>query len=80
MKKQWPKSESVENMVAQISRKTGDRTRDIDSDDSARIVSWLQEKKVKKSIIRVVIEKTDMALKEKSIQFGEKLPKGLVLK
>ena len=80
MKKKWPKSVAVENMVAQISRKTGDRTRDLDSDDSARIVSWLQEKKVKKSIIKIVIEKTDMALKEKNIQFGEKLPKGLVLK
>ncbi|MDM8538300.1 Hsp70 family protein [Desulfobacterales bacterium HSG17] len=80
MKKKWPKSVAVENMVAQISRKTGDRTRDIDSDDSARIVSWLQDKKVSKSIVKIVIEKTDMALKEKSIQFGEKLPKGLVLK
>ncbi len=80
MKKTWSQSDRVDNMIAQISRKTGDRTRDIDTEESARIIKWLQEKKAKKTIIKMIEDKTDMALKEKNIQFGEKLPKGLILR
>ncbi|MCP4671196.1 MAG: hsp70 family protein [Desulfobacula sp.] len=80
IKKTWSKSDPVYNMVAQTSRKTGDRTRDIDAKDSAKIIEWLQERKVKQSIIRMISEKTDIALKEKNMQFGERLPMGLILR
>ena len=80
MKTTWSKSDPVDNMIAQISRKTGDRTRDIDSEDSDRIIKWLQKREAKQSIMKMINEKTDMALKEKNIQFGEKLPVGLILR
>ena len=80
MKMKWSKDASVENMIVQISRKTGDRTRDIDVENKDRIIKWLQERKVKSYFIKMLNEKNDMALKEKNIQFGEKLPNGLILK
>jgi hypothetical protein len=80
MKKTWHKNDPVEDMIAQISRKTGDRTRDIEPVDRTRIIKWLQARKVKTSVINMIIEKTDIAFKEKNRQFGEKLPKGLILK
>ena len=80
MKKTWHKNDPVEDMIAQISRKTGDRTRDIESVDRTRIIKWLQARKVKTSVIKMISKKTDIALKEKNRQFGEKLPKGLILK
>ena len=80
MKKTWQKNDPVDTMVAQISRKTGDRTRDMEPEDIKRITQWLQKRKVKDSFIRMINEKMEMAAKEKNIQFGEKLPTGLVLK
>ena len=80
MKKTWRKNDPVENMVVQISRKTGDRTRDIEQESVLRIVDWMRARKAKDSLIRVVNEKVEMAVKEKSTQFGEKLPAGLVLR
>ncbi|MCK5163094.1 MAG: hsp70 family protein [Desulfobacula sp.] len=80
MKKTWQKNDSIDNMIAQISRKTGDRTRDIDQENVLRIIDWMNERKAKNFFIRVINEKIDMAVKEKSAQFGEKLPAGLVLR
>ena len=80
MKKTWRENDPVKNMVVQISRKTGDRTRDIDQESVSRIVEWMHERKAKDSLIRVINEKIEMAVKEKSTQFGEKLPAGLVLR
>ena len=80
MKKEWQKSDHVDNMIAQIFRKTGDRTRDIEPADIASVVKWLETRKVKASVIKIISEKTDIVLKEKNRQFGEKLPKGLILK
>jgi hypothetical protein len=80
MKASWKKNDPVETMVAQISRKTNDRTRDIGSDDVVKIVDWLEKRKAKKSLIRRIHERVDMAQKEKNDQFGENLPAGLVLK
>jgi len=80
VKKRWQPNDPVDNMIAQIFRKTGDRTRDIDVKESSKIIEWLKMRKAKKSFIKMIEEKTDMALTEKNIQFGEKLPKGLILK
>jgi len=80
MKKAWQKKDPVEYTIAQISRKTGDRTRDIDPDNVLRITSWLKERKANESFITMINEKKSMAVKERNAQFGEKLPTGLVLK
>lgn len=80
MKKSWKPKDPVENMVAQMSRKTNDRTRDIDHEDVLRIMDWMRDRNAKQSFIKIISEKVDMAVKEKNAQFGEKLPTGLVLK
>ncbi|MCK5837714.1 MAG: molecular chaperone DnaK, partial [Desulfobacula sp.] len=74
MKKKWHQNDPVENMIAQMSRKTGDRTRDLDQEDILRIVDWLKERKARASFIRIINERIDMAPTEKNAQFGEKLP------
>jgi len=79
LKKKWQANDPVDNMIAQIARKTGDRTRDMDHDNALRIMDWMRERKVKTTYIRIVREKTEMAVTEKNAQFGEKLPTGLVL-
>ena len=80
MKKIWQKNDPVDNMVAQIARKTGDRTRDMEPEEINRITGWLHKRKAKGSFIRMINEKMIIAEKEKNVQFGEKLPTGLVLK
>jgi len=80
MKKKWQQNDAIDAMIAQISRKTGDRTRDMEPADTIKITQWLEKRKAKASIVRMVNEKVDMAVKEKSVQFGEKLPPGIVLR
>jgi hypothetical protein len=60
--------------------KTGDRTRDLDPELIRKIVPWLEERQAEVSLIKTVQEKTVRALAEQSVQFGEKLPSGLMLK
>ena len=80
MKKTGQKNVPVENMMVQISRKTGDRTRDMDQETVLKIVDWLRDRNAKKSSIRAMTEKMKIAAQEKNAQFGEKLPAGLVLR
>nr|NJM01507.1 Hsp70 family protein [Desulfobacula sp.] len=77
--KAWQENDPVEPMVAQISRKTGDRTRDIDPESRRKIIDWLEFRKAKGIYAAIINEKTEMALTERNIQFGEQLPTGLVL-
>lgn len=80
MKQKWKIEDPAQSLVAEIVKKTGDRTRDVDFDISAKIVEWLDETGADATLIKRVVEKTKMALNEKSVQFGERLPAGLVLK
>ncbi len=76
----WKKSDPVENMVVQLVRRTGDRTRDIEQEEVLTVERWLKDRNVDKALIKKVNTRVKMALKEKNTQFGEKLPFGLVLK
>jgi hypothetical protein len=80
MKRKWARQDNVDFPVAQMAMKTGDRTRDLDSDLIQKIVKWLNERQADAALIKRVQEKTVRALTEQSVQFGEKLPSGLVLK
>lgn len=80
IKKAWKKNEPVETMVAQMSRKTGDRTRDMDSEDREAVVDWLSQRGGQEKRIHMVNTRIELEAKEKNIQFGEGLPAGLVLK
>ena len=80
MRQNWKIQDPVQSLVAEIARKTGDRTRDVDSDTIAEITQWLEKTGADAALIKKMVEKTKMALKEKNAQFGERLPAGLVLK
>ena len=80
MKQKWKSQDPVHNLVAEMARKTGDRTRDLDTETIEKIIEWLQGSSIKNSLIKMLTEKTRMSLKEKSAQFGERLPAGFVLK
>jgi len=79
MGKAWQKNDPVEPMVAQMSRKTGDRTRDIDPESRRKIIDWLELREAKEIYAAIINEKTEMAVMERNVQFGEQLPTGLVL-
>ncbi len=76
----WSKSDPAENMLAQMARKTSDRVRDIDDDCREEVLAWLEKRKAEPSYAAMVKDTVKMASKEKNIQFGEKLPAGLILK
>ena len=76
----WKATEPIENLIAQISRKTNDRTRDIDEDLRSKIVQWLQRRNADKRLLKKVVELIEIDIKEQNTQFGEKLPAGLILK
>jgi len=80
MKQKWKKQDPVQNLVVEMARKTGDRTRDLDIETISGISKWLEDIGTDKALIKIINEKTRKALKEKNTQFGEKLPGGLVLK
>ena len=80
MKQKWKTQDPVQRLVAEIARKTGDRTRDVDSETIAEIIQWLEKTGADATLIKMMVEKIKIALKEKNAQFGERLPAGLVLK
>ncbi len=80
MKKPWKDNDPVENMVARVSRKTGDRTRDLDQENQTIVVEWLSKRSAPERLIKMVTEKLEIAIKDQNAQFGERLPAGLVLK
>ena len=80
MKMQWKQQDKVDFPVAQMAAKTGDRTRDLDPDLAETVVGWLKSRYAAESVIKPVQEKTARAMADEHVQFGEKLPQGLVLK
>jgi len=76
----WKKTDQVCFPVAEMARKTGDRTRDLDPEVTDTVIHWLQDQKAPARLVQMVQEKTARAMADQSMQFGEKLPAGLVLK
>ncbi len=80
MKRKWARQDNVDFPVAQMAMKTGDRTRDLDSGLIQKVVEWLNERQSDAALIKRVQERSVRAVAEQNVQFGEKLPSGLVLK
>jgi molecular chaperone DnaK (HSP70) len=80
---EWRDPKPVAAALAQLSRKTGDRTRDIDESLLNQVIDWmtrrLQQDKFLENHIRYLREVVPMAQQEESVIFGEDLPSGLVL-
>jgi molecular chaperone DnaK (HSP70) len=79
IKKQTGQDLSLAKALAQIARKTGDRTRDLDPETITILLEWFDRTNTHRcsSIVR---EKISIAQVETSAIFGESLPQGLVLK
>jgi molecular chaperone DnaK (HSP70) len=80
IKQPWKKNDQVHIPVAEMARKTGDRTRDLDPVLVDTVIGWLKDRKAPSALVKMVEQKTPRAMADKSLQFGEKLPPGLVLK
>ncbi len=80
MKKQWKPADQISMLIVALARKTGDRTRDLSEESITQILDWMTTQGVEKKVKSQIKEKTGMGIKEKSQQFGERLPTGLVLK
>lgn len=80
MKKRWKKTDPVASLVVSLARKTGDRTRDISEDMLNQILNWMNDLGVDKKLQVQIRERVGIGMKEKSVQFGERLPSGLILK
>ena len=75
----WKKNDQVHFPVAEMARKTGDRTRDLEPGLADTVIKWLQDQKAPGGLVKMVREKTPRAAADRNQQFGEKLPLGLVL-
>ncbi len=80
MKMQWHKNEPVHEMIVSLVRKTGDRTRDLSDEALEKIFQWMISQGSDPEKLAGIKEKTEMGMREKSLQFGERLPAGLILK
>ena len=72
--------ESVVPALIQMTRKTGDRSRDLPADAVDRVVGWLKENGVAEDALRPLRTVTALARQEESAIFGDSLPGGLVLR
>ena len=65
--------------VMQLGRRTDDRYRDIEADQRAQVVQWLEVKNSPEHLIQLVRDGGKLAAEEEGSVFGESLPKGLRL-
>ena len=79
IKHPWKKNDQVYFPVAEMARKTGDRTRDLEPGLADTVINWLQDQQAPPGLVKMVREKTPRAAADRNQQFGEKLPMGLVL-
>ena len=66
--------------LVQLTRMTGDRTRDLDDDFRAKVVDALKTVKAPERWLSMVTEVTALETEEESQVLGDSLPVGLILK
>ena len=64
----------------QLTRRTGDRHRDIDPKVREDVIAWLQDHSASQHLIGLVDEGGQLDAEEQQQAFGESLPKGLQIK
>jgi len=65
--------------VISMARMTGDRTRDLTSQDRKEIATWLQLMGAEESAIQPLLEVVPPEAEDRTYSFGEELPQGLIL-
>jgi hypothetical protein len=78
LREQWPQPQRIAFSVAQLARRTGDRSRDLDEELRARVVAWLQKAGAERAAL-LVDQIVALEAREESIAFGDTLPPGLRL-
>ncbi|MDQ7091872.1 MAG: Hsp70 family protein [Methylococcales bacterium] len=79
MQQDWKKNPQASFAATLISRKSGDRVRDIDDDLRAKVIAQLKSSKAPVSWVSMVEEFKQLDEKEEKQIFGEALPPGLKL-
>ncbi|WDP88900.1 MAG: hsp70 family protein [Desulfobacter sp.] len=80
LKKQWKEKDLVSSLLVSLARKTGDRTRDLSEEMASEILVWMDKNGIAGKMKTRLTEKISMEMKERNVQFGERLPTGLILK
>ena len=79
----WRDPRPIAAAIAQLARKTGDRTRDLDHADIEPVMAWMTQdphrEQLLKPHIRYLKEVVPLAKQEQTNIFGESLPAGIVL-
>jgi hypothetical protein len=78
VKQSWPQPAKIAFSVAQLARRTGDRSRDLDDDLRARVVQWLRAAGAERAAL-LVAEVVALEGREEHIALGDTLPPGLRL-
>ncbi len=80
MRLSWPQTSPVMSAVAQMVRKTDDRTRDVAPEVADTVINWLEAMGAGKELTAMVKQHVSIESLEQSLIYGERLPQGLVLK
>ncbi len=79
LNRNWKQVKPVVNALVQIARKTGDRTRDLDTSVVKRLIQWMASQADFKDQLRYLTQVVPIARKEEQVLFGESLPDGISL-
>ncbi|MBI5551346.1 MAG: hsp70 family protein [Desulfobacterales bacterium] len=77
--RKWPNPKPVGAALAQLARKTGDRTRDVAPKVQAQVLAWMESYPDLADQQRYLEEVVPIAQQEEQTLFGESLPVGLIL-
>jgi hypothetical protein len=75
----WPDPDKAGFPLAQIGRRTGDRTRDLDDDARDRLIARLLQLPGGERCARLVEEVVALEAREERVALGDSLPPGLRL-
>ncbi len=75
----WTPKDQVVAAVAQILRKTGDRTRDVSPDIIQAVVPWLGKMQAPEKSLEMIQTVVPIESADEASIFGESLPQGLIL-
>ncbi|QIL84506.1 hsp70 family protein [Vibrio sp. HDW18] len=79
LQQDWQQQPMCAFAVVMMCRKTGDRSRDVNEEWRAQVVSKLKQSRVSESWINLVSEVMELNANETQRAFGESLPHGLML-
>lgn len=80
LSREWQQTKPVGNTLAQLARKTGDRTRDLEQRVVDRLLDWMSQHPGMAEQKRYLLDVIPIARQEERTLYGESLPAGIVLR